>query len=51
MNKVEVKGNKNNETVGIIIKKANALIKDSKIHSHLKGGILIWATKKNKITI
>lgn len=51
MNKVEVKGNKNHDTVGIMIHKADAIIKECKIHSHLMGGILVWATKTNKVSI
>jgi len=51
MNKVEVKGNKNHETVGVMIKKSDAIIKECKIHSHLMGGILIWAKKKNKVSV
>ena len=51
MNKVEVKGNKNHETVGVMIKKSDAIIKECKIHSHLMGGILIWAKKKNKVNV
>lgn len=51
MNKVEVKGNKNHDTVGIMIRKADAIIKECKIHSHLMGGVLVWANKTNKVSI
>lgn len=44
LSKCEIKGNKNHETIGIMIKKADALIKDCKIHNHLMGGILTWTT-------
>jgi len=44
VNRCEIKGNKNHETIGAMIKKADALIKDSKIHNHIKGGVLIWGS-------
>jgi len=34
LNKVEIKGNKNHDTIGIAIKKGNAIIKECKIHNH-----------------
>ena len=35
MNKVEIKGNKSHETIGVIVKKGDATIKECKIHDHL----------------
>lgn len=43
LNRCEIKGNKNHETIGAIIKKSDALIKDCKIHNHIVGGILCWS--------
>jgi hypothetical protein len=63
LNRCEIKGNKNHETIGLfllysclkklikiynifkgaIIKKADALIKDCKIHNHIVGGLMIWS--------
>jgi len=51
MNRTEIKGNKHHETIGIIIKWADALIKDCKIHNHMKGGILIQSHFQNNIKI
>lgn len=51
VNRCEIKGNKNHETIGAIIKKSVALIKDSKIHNHLMGGVLIWGCAKDDIKI
>ena len=51
MNKVEIKGNKTHETIGVIIKKGDATIKECKIHDHLQGGVLVWAKKHNKVKI
>ncbi len=51
MNRCEIKGNKSHETVGIIIKKADAIIKDCKIHNHIFGGIHIWSSETNKVKI
>lgn len=49
--KVEIKGNKTQDTVGVLIQKGNATITESKIHSHLQGGIHVWAHKKNQVNI
>ena len=35
INKVEIKGNKSHETIGVIVKKGDATIKECKIHDHL----------------
>lgn len=51
MSQVEIKGNKTVETVGIIIKKGNAVIKESKIQGNIMGGIAIWGLVENKISI
>lgn len=51
MNRCEIKGNKDKETIGVIIKKADAIIKDCKIHNLKLGGIHAWAEESNKIKI
>lgn len=48
---MEITGNKHHDTIGMIIKKADCIIRESKIHKHLMGGILIWADVKNKIKV
>lgn len=40
-----------NRMEGIMIKKADALIKDCKIHNHLMGGILLWTQAHNNVKI
>ena len=51
MTKCTIKGNKNHDTIGVLIKKADAIIKDCKIHSHLIGGILLWSTALHNVKI
>lgn len=51
MSKCTIKGNKNYDTIGVLIKKADVIIKDCKIHSHLMGGILLWSTKNHTVKI
>lgn len=51
INRCEIKGHKDHETIGIISKKANAIIKDCKIHNHIFGGMYVWATTKNYFKI
>ncbi|KAL4497849.1 hypothetical protein ABPG72_000604 [Tetrahymena utriculariae] len=48
---VEIKGNINHETIGVILRKGNAKIDKSKIYGHLFGGIAIWSNKNNVIKI
>jgi len=42
MNRCYLKGNKTHETLGILSKKADIIIKDSNISNHLFGGIHIY---------
>ena len=52
VNRCEIKGNKNHETVGILANKPSlAVIKDSKIHNHKMGGILVWGSEEHNIKI
>ena len=61
MNRCEIKGNKDKDTsiyfflynlsVGIMIKKADAIIKDCKIHNLRLGGIHLWAEEDNRVKI
>ena len=37
--------------IGIIVKKGNAVIEQSKIYGHLFGGVAIWSNKLNKVRI
>jgi len=51
INRTEIKGNKINETMGILCKYGDIVVKDSKIHSHLAGGIHILSNKNNTVKI
>jgi len=51
MNKCELKGHKSHETIGVLVKKGDAMIKDSRIHNHILGGIHAWITNKNNLKI
>lgn len=47
----EFKGNKTHLTVGALVKQANLIMTDSKIHGFKAGGILVESKLRNKISI
>lgn len=51
VNKCEIKGNKNHLTVGIMCRNGNLVLKETKIHNHKAGGVLIQAKEHNIIKI
>ncbi|KAL4501682.1 hypothetical protein ABPG72_018733 [Tetrahymena utriculariae] len=51
LNRTEIKGHKNQDTIGILIQNGDALIKDSKIHNHKSGGIYIKSKPTNHVKI
>lgn len=51
MNRCEIKGHKSHETIGVMIRKGNGIIKDCKIHSHQLGGIHVWSSEESRIKI
>jgi F-box protein 11 len=51
MSKVEIKGNKNHETVGLMVRRADAIVKECKIHGHQMGGVLVWSGRQNRVNV
>lgn len=51
MQRCEVKGNQNHETIGLMIRMANANISDCRIHNNLMGGVLVWTKENNRVKI
>jgi F-box protein 11 len=51
MNRCEIKGHKDKETVGILVKNGNAIIKDSKIHHFKLTGINVLGDVYNNVKV
>jgi len=51
LNKCEIKGNKNHLTIGILSRNADLVVKETKVHNHKAGGILVQAKEENTVRI
>ena len=51
LNKCEIKGNKNHLPIGILSRNADLVVKETKVHNHKAGGILVQAKEEHTVRI